>query len=117
MKATTGYTNAATAAADNIHVMTRSDERKTSSTSTVAASENTMTNADRNESRTAGDGLRAIAPYSTDVADVPTGLEDGSGASSATHGGRQRANDLDPQSAIPLVMALATLLVGVWAVR
>ena len=75
-----------------------------------------MTKAERNESRTAGNrGGETIDPYSTDVPDAPNGSpgEPEAGNDAAT----ARAIDIDVRSALPLVIALAALLVAVWFVR
>lgn len=91
-----------------------------------------MTTADRSDNRTPDDrdggrdaGMEpsgGIEPYSTDVADASTGAgaEPATAGAEVDHGaanGRVRPADIDPRSAIPLVMALAALLVGVWFIR
>jgi predicted PurR-regulated permease PerM len=68
-----------------------------------------MANAERNEKRArAGRDASTIAPYSTDV---PEG-SDGSASTPSTE-----SVDIDPRSALPLSIALATLLTVVWVVR
>jgi predicted PurR-regulated permease PerM len=79
-----------------------------------------MTNADRNESRTASDrGGVTIEPYSTDVADGANRLPDDPDETAETAETTRSVQsiDVDARSALPLVIALATLLVTVWFVR
>ena len=96
--------------------MTRSDDSSVSSASTVAARANTIANAERNENRTAsGRGAEGIGPYSTDVADDASRSSDD--VDPSTGPGSPRSIDVDPRSALPLALALATLMTTVWVVR
>jgi predicted PurR-regulated permease PerM len=96
--------------------MTRSDDSSVSSASTVAARANTIANAERNENRTAsGRGAEGIGPYSTDVADDASRSSDD--VEPPTGPGSPRSIDVDPRSALPLALALATLMTTVWVVR
>src|SRR5690348_13597039 len=114
-KATAGYTSAATAAAANAQAMTRSADRTVSSTNTVPARANTMTKAERSENRTADNrGADIVTPFPSSTTD-PIPFRNGDAINPDPAPGS--SFDVDPRSAIPLSLALAALLIGVWAVR
>src|SRR5438105_2182345 len=108
-----GRTRAATAIAESAHAMTRSASRAISRSKNVRPSANTRANAERTDSRTRSVRAKStIGSYDTDVASPPFGPSVTTAESPPTDG-----IDLDPRSAIPLAIAVASFAIAVWFIR